>query len=609
VDDTALTHALRRTFRRAAASLRTGNPAEAERRLDALTREAPEFPDGWYLRAIAAHRIDRPETARQAFERARALAPERADIALDYGRFLLDTDAPEAGLLALEAAGEAPEYAEAAALGTAEALMTLGRREQAERHLGSFLEAHPEASDTRLRLLEILESTGQDARALALLEETVRERPGDVGLAVQLAVRLRGAGRPAEADALSRRLTAMPGSPPDAWLELAVAAAQRGERDAAIECAAETLRRDPFSGDACLILADLAEKPPDAAVAAVKRSGDRDPRMAFAKAHLLDRAGRHDEAWQAYADANRLTELTEGRYSADNQAHYTAGLIRHLDAEFVRRALDGNATGTPVPVFICGVSRSGTTLLEQMLASHPSGDVGAGGEMRTIHALLRRELGTPGLRETGAGLAALPAERLARLAKEWREAVHTAGPGHWVTDKMPSNTFLLGLVHVAFPESPIVLVERDPVALACSCFVTPFSEGHYFSRRLETIAHYFGQFRQIARHWESVLPPGRILHVRYEDILDDPASALLPLLEQLGLAWDDAMLAFHQRSEPITTASLVQVRRPLDRSAQQRWRRFEPWLAPWRERLEAAYWRGETAPMPRDGEPGTSSCA
>lgn len=214
--------------------------------------------------------------------------------------------------------------------------------------------------------------------------------------------------------------------------------------------------------------------------------------------------------------------------------------------------------------------------------------------MRTIHRLLRKEFCTSPPSNVGTRLANLPDRRLQALATSWRNSLRSEYGGYrWIVDKMPSNVFLLGLVHVSFPDAPIVLVERDPVALACSCFVTPFSEGQYFSRRIETIVHYFAKFRQILRHWESVLPTGRILRIRYEDVLIDTEAALSPLLDRMNLCWERDMLNFHQRSDPVTTASLFQVRRALDPSATDRWRRFEPQLGPWRERLEQAYWHGE----------------
>jgi len=448
------------------------------------------------------------------------------------------------------------------------------------------------------RTVDLLGETGRDEEAVELLEEARRRRPGNAEVALLLPPVLRALARHAEADEVSRELASAPESPHDAWLDLAVSAAQRGDRQEAVRCAQKALERNPRSSHAGLILADLAD-PPDPSLAAALAQGS-DATMHFARARLLDRMGHHADSWREYETANRLASDEDGAYDPVQQESYGEGL-RSMDADFVARAETSDADARPQPLFICGVSRSGTTLVEQMLASHPSGTIRAGGEMRAIHRLLRRELGPDQLVNTGPRLAAMPRDDMERLIEAWRAAVRSQADGKaWITDKMPSNAFLLGLLHAAFPRAPLVLVERDPVALACSCFVTPFAEGHFFSRRLETIAHYFAQYRRIIRHWEAILPPDSLVRVRYEHLVGAPQETLAPVLERLGLEWDEGMLEFHRRTEPVATASLVQVRQPLDPRALSHWRRFESWLEPWREPLEAAYWNGEAEIAARD---------
>lgn len=582
---------VRRALRRGLASLRTNNAKEAARKLDDVTRNAPQFPDGWRYRAVAAQRLGDMDKAREAFEMASQLAPERADITLDHGRFLLEAGDAAACLSAMERAADQPDLAEIATLGAAEALLALNRREEALDRLKIFAASHLDAWRLMARTVELLGEAGRNAEAVELLEEARRRRPGNIEVALLLPPALRALARHAEADEVSRELASTPESPHDAWLDLAVSAAQRGNRQEAVRCACKALERNPRSSHAGLILADLSDEPAPSLAIMLAQGGEAT--MHFARARLLDRMGQHVDSWREYETANQLASDEDGAYDPTQQEIYGKGLTS-LDADFLARAKTSDADDRPQPLFICGVSRSGTTLVEQMLASHPSGTIRAGGEMRAIHRLLRRELGPDQLVNTGPRLATMPQDDLERLIEAWRASVRSQADGKaWITDKMPSNAFLLGLLHAAFPRVPLFLMERDPVALACSCFVTPFAEGHFFSRRLETIAHYFAQYRRIIKHWEEVLPPDSLVRVRYESLVKAPQETLAPVLKRLNLEWDDRMLEFHRRTEPVATASLVQVRQPLDPRALSRWRRFDSWLEPWRERLETAYWNGE----------------
>lgn len=584
--------ALRRGLRRAIAALQRGAPQEAEDLLTQLITQAPDFADAWHYRALAAHQLDRKTDALAGFHRARELAPERADFAFNETRFHLERGAPEDALEASERAAREPAQAENATLLAVNALSALGRGHEAIQRLQAFLTTHPGARRARLQLIAILSEHGQDAALRTVLADALEHNAVDPIFGPLYVSALHGEGRLDEADALCRQLVEAPGSPATAWLEWAFSSLQRGAIDEAVTRAREALRRDPNLGGAWLLLAEAA----DPQTLGLPPAGRQDLLFEFARARLLDRRRETAAAWRAYGEANALAEREEKGYDRAGQESYVQNLLRHLDSDFIKRHRTLGHPDSPA-IFICGISRSGTTLLEQMLAAHPSGDIAPGGEMKTIHQSIRRHLGPQGLPETGQRLARLPATELGEMLDGWAEAiVHKAGDTPHLTDKMPSNAFLLGLLEVAFPAAPIVLIERDPVAIACSCFVTPFAEGHSYSHRFADIQHYFAQYRRMIVHWEAVLPPGRIRHLRYEDLVQDPRAALSGLLASLGLDWDEAILEFYRRRDAIATASVLQVRRPLDPRATSGWKRFEAQIGPWRKRLEAAYYNGTLLP-------------
>lgn len=581
----------RRALRRAVAALRSGAPQTAERLLVELLAQDPQCAEGWQYRAVAAHQSQHPEVAEECFAQAALLAPGRADFALDYARFLLERGRPLEALERIEKGASDPAQAQRAALLAAEALLALGRAEDAAVRLRDCLKTHGEARSVRRRLVEVLQEFGWEDAAFDALGEALRRHPDDPEFGPLLVAAWRAGGRHPQASELSRRLAASPGSPAAAWLDLAIIAAQDGDTQQAIAHATEALHRDSTLGNAWLLLAELTDLPAEAFCERLPPAGAAP--IQFARARILDRRGRYEAAWDAYREGNRLASSAQGSYDREQQDAYAAGIMRHLDAKFLSRGPFPGENAQATPVFVCAVPRSGTTLLEQMLAAHPAGSVRAGGEQRAIHRLLHRALIPKSVNDTGEGLAGLSDERLHALLSEWCRAVNArAGGSVYVTDKMPSNFFLLGLLHLAFPRAPIVLLERDPVAVACSCFTTAFAEGHAFSHALDTTAHYFQQFRRVVGHWESVLPEGRLLRIRYEELLQDPVNATAGLRAQMDLAWSDQMLAFHRRREPVSTASLLQVRKPLNPQAGEKWRRFEHWLAPWRSRLEDAYWQG-----------------
>ncbi len=310
--------------------------------------------------------------------------------------------------------------------------------------------------------------------------------------------------------------------------------------------------------------------------------------LAFALGEVLERRGDDESAFAAFAAGNRLqrqvfaarpetdpaTRLAEHAGSVDRVARqYTAEVIR-------RRAAQGLATAAPI--FVVGMPRSGSTLIEQILSAHP--DVVSLGETAELPRLLERGA----FESDGAEPRALARRYLDRVrARGWR------GVGRFV-DKTLENYLHVGAIALMFPRAVILHAVRDRMDTCLSCYRQRFASGGETLYDLAEIGAEYVAYRRMIAHWDAVLP-GRIIDVDHEALVADPAHQIRWLVtEACGLAWSDACLAFHAAGGAVRTASSVQVRQPIFRTSLQRWRRYAAHLAPLTQAL------GPYAPGPGD---------
>ncbi|MGH8337916.1 MAG: sulfotransferase family protein, partial [Gammaproteobacteria bacterium] len=251
---------------------------------------------------------------------------------------------------------------------------------------------------------------------------------------------------------------------------------------------------------------------------------------------------------------------------------------------FMTHHMDAGVNDTR-PVFIVGMSRSGTTLVEQILASHPK--VYGAGEIQALRRCARAEFGTGEDDDTlPMRLAALESGRFARIGARYSACLDALSPDSArVTDKLPGNMALVGLIHLAFPRATIIHCVRDPRDTCVSCFSKLFTTGHYFSYELGELGRFYRLYEELMHHWREVLPPGRMLEVRYEDVVTDIEGQARKLLAFCGLPWDDTCLRFYEALRPVRTASLTQVRQPIYASSVGRWKRYEKYLDPLKQAL------------------------
>ncbi|MBO0752853.1 MAG: sulfotransferase, partial [Bradyrhizobiaceae bacterium] len=244
------------------------------------------------------------------------------------------------------------------------------------------------------------------------------------------------------------------------------------------------------------------------------------------------------------------------------------------------REKSGGGDPSQVPVFIVGMPRSGTTLLEQVLASHSK--VHGAGEVETFYQalvkLMDRAGGTAPFPDM---VAAMSSEALRELGASYVSMIRAAAPAaERVVNKLTLNYKYVGLIHLALPNARIIHIRRDPLDTCFSCFSLAFSGEQSFTYDQGELGRYYRGYAALMEHWRRVLPEGVMIEVQYEDLVADLAGQAGNVLAHCGLAWEDACLAFHETDRPVKTASSAQVRRPLYQTSIGRWRPYEHLLQP-----------------------------
>ena len=498
--------------------------------------------------------------ARTAFARALALRPADPAILYKLARAECDCGHPAAAEpLLREADARAPGHASVMGL-QAELLAARAGWSALEAHARRWLALSP-GHGMALRWLSRAQwESGFLQDALDNWQAALRAGPRDVaGLATLARLALLALDTDVAAAALDEAETREPGAV--ALLQgRAVLAMYRGEVDVAEHCARRALAQDPQDVSAWKTLVQLrGGRLAAAEVEALRglaQSGaldDRDRASAgFALGDCLDAAGRYAEAFDAWAQANALQAARGAR---EGLAYSAAVREREADtviAAFSSQHEDAGIPPAPLrPVFIVGMPRSGTTLLESVLAGHPA--VLPCGERQAMRSIMRECM----------ALGREPrVDELARWREEYFRGISASGARQVLVDKNPWNADAVGLIVRLFPEACVLHLVRDADETALSIFRNEFPKFASFSNRLEDIAHYRSQVERLMRHWDAVLP-GRVLLLRHEELVADFDRLAPAVLAHCGLAWDEGCRDFARPGRAIATLSTVQVRQPL----------------------------------------------
>lgn len=295
----------------------------------------------------------------------------------------------------------------------------------------------------------------------------------------------------------------------------------------------------------------------------LRESGDR-AMIHFALGKAYERGGRIEEAFRNLAEGNRLKRATL-RFDVAAGRAWMRELAEEFSAASLAELVDAGAPST-APIFVVGFPRSGTSLIEQILASHPG--VQGRGELPYLEQLS----GIP---------SRLTRERAHELGERY---LSLAGEGTAsstrIVDKMPSNFAYLGLIRAILPRAKIIHCRRDPLDTCWSCYETPFAGRQSFAFDLAELGSYYSGYRELMEHWRQVLPEGTMLELDYEEVVRELAGSVRRLLAFCGLPWDDRCLRFYEQQRPVRTASTLQVRRPVYASSIGRAAPYRPYLGP-----------------------------
>lgn len=300
-------------------------------------------------------------------------------------------------------------------------------------------------------------------------------------------------------------------------------------------------------------------------------------RYCFALGKALDDIGDYNRAFAAYAEGNLAQHALQpvDEQQADAMLERIINVFNH-DFFEARKNWQGSEKS---PIFIVGMPRSGTTLLEQILSSHPS--VYGAGELVDLSAVIAQLTGAHAGYAFTEGAAGLSSADMQHLGDEYAKRVWALSPrSEFITDKMPANFFYLGLIHLAFPNAKIIHAMRDPMDSCFSCYARLFNDSMEFAYDQETLGRYYVRYIKLMQHWHRVLPKDRILDLRYEDMVADTEHEARRVLEFIGLPWDANCLNFHQNTRLVKTASVAQVRKPIYNTSVARWKHFAQHLRP-----------------------------
>ena len=557
---------------------------EAEKCCRHATRLAPQHPMSRYNLAIALLQQNRPAEALDELEQAVNLQPDFFNAHLELGNaYGLIGSHDRAIRHFIKAIGSNPESA-LAHLHLAHALRDTGQLDEAITHYERSIELQPGNAEAYCELAGVLIIKFKFDQVISLLEAVILTMPGNPGLLFRLAAAYQEQGSSDIALGYYNEVLDIDPENVDARTGIAGIQALQGNFIAAAETLESLLADHPEHSAALITFANLAHHF-DASDRAIQLVTDKlaDPsttdrtqsKLYFALANNSVRNNDPEKAFEYYTAANRLHNA---KFDYESFSGVFNALISNYSESTVP-VLPRSENLSDAPIFIIGMPRSGTSLTEHILASHPS--VYGAGELRNINYIVC------GLTEILKSdkpyplcLDRLNTPLLNQLADQYlTEIAGLSDTARYVTDKMPANFMHLGFIDLLFPNSHVIHCQRDPLDTCLSCYFQSFSGEHPYAYSLSDLGKYYRLYRKLMKYWKKVLRIP-IHELSYESLVQNQEQETSKLLAFCGIEWNDACLDFHNTRRTVSTASYDQVREPMYKKSIGRWRQYERHLGP-----------------------------
>lgn len=465
----------------------------------------------------------------------------------------------------------------------------LGRFKDSEALLRRAIELAPDFRAARSNLAGILYRQNRFEETVEMLGTVLEVDADDASGQSLMAAALGRIGEYDEALALYGALTARFPTHAKLWMSFGHVLKTVGKQDEGIAAYRRALQVEPTLGEVWWSLANLKTvRFDDADIAAMEAALETAALSDDDRLHLHFALGKafddRREAETSFGHYDRANAIRHGQldYDPDIVTHHVDKIIATLTPEFLASRA-GQGDPTPDPIFILGMPRAGSTLLEQILASHSQ--IEGTMELPDMPAIALREGKTVPSGWVDA-VKEMPGERLAELGSEFlrRTAVQRKTDKPFYIDKLPNNWIYTGLIHLILPNAKIIDARRHPLDCCFSNFRQHFAKGQAFSYSLSDMGRYYSDYVRLMAHFDAVLP-GRVHRVIHEAVIEEPEAQVRAMLDYLGVPFEEACLNFHQNKRAVRTASSEQVRRPINRDGVEQWKPYEQWLDPLKDAL------------------------
>jgi tetratricopeptide (TPR) repeat protein len=562
-----------------------GRLQEAEACYQRVLAAKPKHADALNLLGVLAHQTGRRDLAVELIRQAIQQDRRNPGFFSNLGNVLYgDGKFDQAVAAYRQAISIKPDFADAYSnLGAA--LERQGKFDEALIAYRRAISIRPAFAEAYVNLGIVLKEQGKLDEAVAAYREAIKIRPEDAKAHYNLGVALKENGTLDAVIAANRQAIRIKPDYAEAYFNLGLALKEQGKLDESRRALEKAVELSPTSPVNYRVLSDAKRfRPGDRHLAAMEELARRmtsslspeeqiDLHFALAKAH--EDLEEHEKSFKHLLEGNALKRR---QISYDEAA--TLDRLRRTKQVFtieLMRTLHDVGHRSMLPVFIVGMPRSGTTLVEQILASH-SRVLGAGELNHINSAVAKLRNGLVGFPEAVSSTAA---EQLRQLGANYVSAIRALAPNaERITDKMPLNFLYVGLIHLALPNARIIHVRRDPLDTCFSCFSKLFAGEQPYSYDLGELGRFYRAYESLIEHWRRVLPANAMLEIQYEDVIADLEAEARRIVAHCGLNWDDACLSFHDTNRPVQTASAVQVRQPIYRSSIGRARSYVNLLTP-----------------------------